>query len=139
MIKSRLLAEWARDNSNFRRVLFTSPEKQWVLMSIPAGGEVGTETHKNVEQTFVFVSGSARALIDDNDPAVMRPGMTVTVFPGTTHNFVNTGKKPLKLYTIYEPPNHIDGRIQATKKDADKDKADEAFGRRVERAKRRRR
>jgi mannose-6-phosphate isomerase-like protein (cupin superfamily) len=133
--RSPLLAAWAKDNTNFRRVVYTTAKKQWVLMSIPPGGEIGEETHGRVTQTFYFVSGRGVALIGDQITTV-RPGIAVTVFPGTRHNFQNVGKGPLKLYTVYEPPNHIDGRVQKTKRAADRDTADEAFGRRVERGRR---
>jgi len=52
----------------------------------------------------------------------------VVVTPGTTHNFINTGNESLKIYTIYAPANHVDGRIHKTKADADNDEEDEAFG-----------
>ena len=134
---SLLLAEWARHNSNFRRVVFTTPHAQWVLMSVPAGGQIGEETHGRVYQSFFFVSGTGKAIVDGVSERV-RGGDTVRVPPGTTHNFINTGRHPLKLYTIYSPPNHIDGRIQKTKRAADLDKADEAFGRRVEQGRKKR-
>lgn len=131
----QLLVGWARHNDNFRRVVYTMPREQWVLMCIPPGGEIGKEKHRHVRQSFFFVSGSGVAMIDDQQLAV-RSGSIVIVPPGTTHNFVNTGKRPLRLYTTYEPPNHIDGRVQATKRAADRDVADEAFGRRADRKKR---
>ena len=56
------------------------------------------------------------------------PGDVVVVTSGTKHNFVNTGTVPLKIYTVYAPPNHIDGRVHKTKEDADKDTLDEDFG-----------
>lgn len=114
-------------NDNFRRVLFTGSRSQLVVMSIPPEGEAGEETHKDTEQTLFFLSGSAEATLN-NKPFLVGPGDVVVVTPGTRHNFRNTGSGSLKLYTVYSPPNHIDGRIHKTKADADADTADEAFG-----------
>lgn len=115
------------DNQDFRHVLFTGAKSQLVVMSIPPGGEVGQETHKNVEQILYFQSGNGEAIMDGKTTLIV-PGDVVIVTPGTQHNFRNTGKVPLKITTTYAPPNHIDGRIQHTKADADADLEDEAFG-----------
>ncbi len=120
-----------RDNSYFRQVLFTGAKSQLVVMSIPAGGEIGEEIHNNVEQTLFFLSGSGKAMLDDAETPIGE-GDVVVVTPGTKHNFVNTGKEDLKVYTIYCPPNHIDGRIHKTKAEADADEEDEEFGHKVE-------
>ncbi len=116
-----------QDNTNFRRVLFTGKNSQLVLMSIPPGGEVGQETHKYTEQTLFFLSGTGEGELNGKKFPIS-PGDVVVVVPGTDHNFWNTGKEPLKIYTVYAPPNHIDGRVQRTKTDADADTADEAIG-----------
>jgi len=114
-------------NENFRRVLFTGAKSQLVVMSIPPGGEVGAETHQYTEQTLFFLSGSGEGeLAGQKFPLV--PGDVVVVVPGTEHNFRNTGTEPLKIYTVYTPPNHIDGRIHKTKAEADADTTDEAIG-----------
>ena len=115
------------NNPNFRKVLFTGKKSQLVVMTIPAGGEIGAETHDNVEQTLFFLSGSGKAILDGVETPVGE-GDVCVVTPGTNHNFINTGTDDLKIYTIYAPPNHIDGRIHATKKDADADTEDEDFG-----------
>jgi mannose-6-phosphate isomerase-like protein (cupin superfamily) len=114
-------------NENFRRVLFTGAKSQLVVMSIPPGTEVGAETHKYTEQTLFFLSGTGEGELDGKKFSV-GPGDAVVVVPGTAHNFRNTGADSLKIYTVYAPPNHIDGRIHATKADADADAADEAVG-----------
>lgn len=114
-------------NKDFRRVLFTGANSQLVVMSIPPGGEVGEEIHKYTEQTLFFLSGSGIGMLNDKKFPIV-PGDVVVVVPGTKHNFWNTGNQPLKIYTVYAPPNHIDGRIHITKADADADVADEAIG-----------
>ncbi|MDO8493017.1 MAG: cupin domain-containing protein [bacterium] len=115
------------ENTNFRKVLFTGKNSQLVVMSIPPGGEIGEETHKYTEQTLFFLSGIGEAWLNDNKSSVGL-GDVVVVVPGTKHNFKNTGTSDLKVYTVYAPPNHIDGRVHATKSDSDADLEDEAVG-----------
>lgn len=114
-------------NENFRRVLFTGPNSQLVVMSIPPGTEIGEETHKYTEQTLFFLSGDGEAMLDDVKFPV-GTGDAVVVTAGTKHNFKNTGTRTLKIYTVYTPPNHIDGRVHVTKADSDADAEDEAVG-----------
>lgn len=121
------IADETRNNNNFRKVLFTGVKSQLVVMEIPAGGEVGEEKHVHVEQTLFFLSGTGKAVLDGEEKTI-GPGDVVVVTPGTRHNFISTGSEPLKIYTIYAPPNHIDGRVHKTKADADADVEDEAFG-----------
>ncbi|HTK04948.1 MAG TPA: cupin domain-containing protein [Candidatus Eisenbacteria bacterium] len=115
------------ENTNFRRVVFTGSNSQLVVMNVPPGGEIGEETHKYTEQTLFFLSGTGEAALDGQKFPI-GPGSVVVVVPGTKHNFSNTGSEDLKLYTVYAPPNHIDGRVHRTKADADADAADEAVG-----------
>lgn len=115
------------ENTNFRKVLFTGEHSQLVVMNIPVGGEIGEETHRHVDQTLFFLSGSGKVILDGKENSI-GAGDVVVVTPGTKHNFINTGTEPLKVYTVYGPPNHIDGRIHTTKADADRDDEDEAFG-----------
>ena len=115
------------ENTNFRRVLFTGPNSQLVVMSIPPGGEVGKETHKYTEQALFFLSGTGEGELDGKKFPIS-PGDVVVVTVGTEDNFRNTGNQDLKIYTVYTPSNHIDGRVHATKADADADTADEAIG-----------
>lgn len=117
----------AQENENFRRVLFTGPKSQLVVMSIPPGAEIGEETHKYTEQTLFFLSGTGEAVLNDKKFPI-GSGDVVVITAGTKHNFSNTGKQDLKVYTVYAPPNHIDGRVHKTKADADADSADEAVG-----------
>lgn len=116
-----------KENTYFRKVLFTGKNSQLVIMSIPPGGEVGAEVHKYTEQTLFFLSGTGEGEFDGKKFPI-GPGDVAVVVPGTEHNFTNTGKEDLKIYTVYAPANHIDGRIHKTKADADADTADEAIG-----------
>ncbi|HEY5383531.1 MAG TPA: cupin domain-containing protein [Candidatus Paceibacterota bacterium] len=123
---ANIVAE-TEQNTNFRKVLFTGTRSQLVIMSIPPGGEVGAETHTYTEQTLFFLSGTGEAILNGKTSPIAA-GDVVVVTPGTQHNFINTGTVPLKIYTVYAPPNHIDGTIEATKADADANVADEAYG-----------
>ena len=114
-------------NEYFRRVLFTGSKSQLVVMDIPPKGEIGEETHHHVEQTLFFMKGSGKSVLDGVEKKI-GAGDVVVVTPGTKHNFINTGTDSLKVFTIYAPANHIDGRIHKTKAEADGDVEDEAFG-----------
>ncbi len=124
--KTNIVRE-TENNSYFRRVLFTGEKSQLVVMEIEKGGEVGEETHEHVEQTLFFLRGTGKAVLNGEESRVSE-GDVVVVTPGTKHNFINTGAVPLKIYTVYAPPNHIEGTIHKTKTDADADTPDEAFG-----------
>jgi mannose-6-phosphate isomerase-like protein (cupin superfamily) len=119
-----------RSNEDFRRVLHTGERSQLVVMTIPPGGEVGEERHDHVEQTLFCLSGNGTVILD-GERAPFGPGDAVVVTPRTLHNFINTGTEPLRIYTIYAPANHLDGRVHRTKADADADEADESFGHRA--------
>ncbi|PIR73197.1 MAG: cupin domain-containing protein [Candidatus Moranbacteria bacterium CG10_big_fil_rev_8_21_14_0_10_35_21] len=112
------IVDLAKSNSNFRQVLKTGKNSQVVVMSIPAGGEIGMETHDTVDQILVFVEGEGKAILGTEE-SVVGPEMLTYVLAGTKHNFINTGAGDLKLYTIYSPPQHADGTIHKTKEEAD--------------------
>ncbi len=107
------------ENQDFRRVIYTGPHMQLVLMTLKPGEEIGAETHAAVDQFFRFESGTGEIWIGGKRSEV-KGGMAALVPAGTEHNVKNTGDKPLTLYTIYAPPQHADGTLQATKADAEK-------------------
>jgi mannose-6-phosphate isomerase-like protein (cupin superfamily) len=105
-------------NSDFRRVLYTGKHSQLVLMSLKPGEEIGEETHEDVDQFFRFETGVGKVVIDNIEHRV-KDGSGVIVPAGAKHNVVNTSKRAnLRLYTIYSPPEHQDGVIRHTKKEA---------------------
>ena len=105
-------------NTDFRRVLYTGKHSQLVLMSIKPGEEVGEETHDDVDQFFRFEEGEGKVIIDGVEHRV-KDGNGVIVPAGAKHNVINTSKLVnLKLYTIYSPPEHQDGIVRHTKKEA---------------------
>ena len=105
-------------NADFRRVLYTGKNLQLVLMTLQPGDEIGSEVHEDRDQFFRFEEGSGKVDIDDNTYDVV-DGSGIIVPAGARHNVRNTGGEPLKLYTLYAPPEHKDGVVQATKADAD--------------------
>ncbi|MEM3563958.1 MAG: cupin domain-containing protein [Candidatus Jordarchaeaceae archaeon] len=107
-----------KKNTNFRRVLYTGKHSQLVLMSLKPGEEIGEETHDDVDQFFRFEEGEGKVVIDGVEHSV-KDGSAVIVPAGARHNVINTSKSAnLKLYTIYSPPEHQDGIVHRTKKDA---------------------
>lgn len=111
------ITDAARDNADFRRVLSTGPHAQLVVMSIPAGGEIGEEVHDDVDQVVSIVEGSGEAVLDDV-PSQIGDGDLVLVPAGTKHNVRNVGTGDLKLYTVYAPPEHPDGTVHRTRAEA---------------------
>jgi mannose-6-phosphate isomerase-like protein (cupin superfamily) len=106
-------------NTNFREVLSTNEYSQLVVMSLKPGEEIGEEVHKDTDQFFRIEKGKGKFVFKNGEKEV-GDGDVVIIPAGTKHNVVNTGSEDLKLYTIYSPPNHPDGTIHKTKKDAEK-------------------
>jgi mannose-6-phosphate isomerase-like protein (cupin superfamily) len=118
MIEKFTIATVAEQSQDFRKVLWTGSNTQLVIMTIPAGGEIGEETHPDTDQILTFVSGVGEAVVAGEAQQVAQ-GDLVVVPAGTKHNFRNTGVNPLVLYTVYGPPEHADGAVHATKEEAD--------------------
>jgi mannose-6-phosphate isomerase-like protein (cupin superfamily) len=112
------VAARAKENEAFRREAVTGEHSQVVFMTIPAGGEIGEEVHDHVDQTLLFVEGRGEAILDGRTSPV-GPNVMVVVKAGTRHNFVNTGDGPLRLVTIYAPPEHEPGTVHMTKEEAE--------------------
>jgi mannose-6-phosphate isomerase-like protein (cupin superfamily) len=108
------------DNENFRKVLYTGKNTQLVLMTLQVGQDVGEETHDDTDQFFRVDSGSGQVVIDGNTKDIS-DGFAIVVPQGAKHNVINTGKKPLKMYSLYSPPHHQDGIIHKTKAEAQAD------------------
>ncbi len=107
------------NNDFFRKVIFTAKHSQLVLMSLKPGEEIGEEVHDNLDQFFRFEEGEGRVVIE-GEKFPVGDGFALVVPAGTKHNIINTSSdKPLKLYTIYSPPNHQDGTIHKTREEAE--------------------
>lgn len=107
-----------KENTNFRKVLHTGQHCQVVAMNIPVGGDIGEETHADVDQILYFIDGTCEAILNGESRTVEEHDI-VFVPAGTLHNFKNVGDEDLKLFTVYAPPEHPDGTIHATKADAE--------------------
>ncbi len=114
------VVQLARENEEFRKVLWTGEQAQLVLMAIPEGGEIGGEVHEGHDQLLYFVAGSGVARIGETECAI-GDGDVAIVPSGTFHNFRNTGSGMLKLFTTYSPPEHAPGTEHVTKSEADAD------------------
>lgn len=115
------------ENTHFRKVEWTGAHMQVVLMSLLPGEDIGEEVHPHVDQFFRIEEGEGKAVVDGVEYE-LRDDFALVVPAGAAHNLFNTGEGTMKLYTIYTPANHIDGRVHATKADAEADEEDEAFG-----------
>jgi mannose-6-phosphate isomerase-like protein (cupin superfamily) len=106
------------ENEDFRHVLYTGHNLQLVLMTLKPGEEIGEEVHEDRDQFFRFEKGSGVVLIDGVENSV-EEDFGVIVPAGARHNVRNTGAEALRLYTIYAPPEHLDGLVKATKAEAE--------------------
>ena len=113
-----------KGNDLFRQVLSTGPNAQVVVMTIPPGGEIGEEVHEDVDQVLAIVAGEGVAILEGEESHI-GPDRLVHVPAGLRHNIVNRGSEPLRLYTVYAPPEHAPGTIHRTKAEADAAEADE--------------
>ena len=107
----------ARANEYFRQVLATGKHTQIVVMSIPAGQDIGEETHPDNDQVLYLIEGSGQVVLDGNE-SDFNTGDLVLVPAGTKHNFITKGDQPMKIITTYSPPHHPDGTVHKTKQDA---------------------
>lgn len=111
-------------NSNFRTALWTGKHLQITLMSIPVGGEIGLENHPNLDQFLYIESGVGKVMMGRcqnrlDQQTNVNDGYSIVVPAGTWHNLVNVGNCPIKLFSIYAPPQHPHGTVHRTKADAD--------------------
>jgi mannose-6-phosphate isomerase-like protein (cupin superfamily) len=115
------------ENENFRKVLFTAKYSQLVVMHLQPGEEIGEETH-TLDQFIRVEAGTGKTIMNDVETP-LEDGSAIIIPAGTKHNVVNTSQtEPMKVYTIYSPPEHRDGTIHKTKADAQADEADHFEG-----------
>ena len=111
----------ALKNKTFRTVLYTAKNCQLVVMSLKPGEDIGAEGHK-LDQFFRVEEGEGKAVLDGIEHRI-KPGFAILVPAGARHNIINGPSGPMKLYTLYAPPNRRDGVVHATKADAEEDKS----------------
>ena len=108
------------ENTYFRQVLCTGEHSQLVVMCLAPGEDIGDEVHPHVDQFFRIEKGEARFVLNEKQEHVARDGDAVVVPAGTYHNVINSSQTaPLKLYTVYSPPNHPPGTVNKTKAEAE--------------------
>jgi mannose-6-phosphate isomerase-like protein (cupin superfamily) len=116
------------ENEFFRKVLFTGKHTQLVLMTLKPGEDIGKEVHPDVDQFIRVESGTGEALMD-GETTTLSDGMSIVIPAGAEHNVTNTSSsEPLRLYTLYSPPNHPDGTIHKTRAEAMQAEKDEHHG-----------
>lgn len=111
-------------NQNFRTTLWTGNNMQLTLMSIPVRGDIGVEIHHDVDQFIRIESGRAKVYMGSSrnsmsEKAYVDGRYAIIIPAGTWHNIVNVGNHPIKLYSIYAPPQHLFGTVHKTKEDAE--------------------
>jgi mannose-6-phosphate isomerase-like protein (cupin superfamily) len=113
----------ALENTAFRRVLYTDPRVQLVVMSVAPGEDIGEEVH-TVDQFIRIEAGTGTSVLDGEE-RLLSDGSAIVIPAGVRHNISNTSStEPLKLYTLYAPPNHRPGTVHETKADAEHDTGD---------------
>lgn len=112
------ILERARQNAFFREVLLSGSHTQVVVMSIPPGGEIGEEIHSENDQILLLVEGEGKVILNGGEQPFEK-GDLVLVRAGTSHNFINSGSKDLKIITTYSPPHHPQGTVHKTKEESD--------------------
>jgi mannose-6-phosphate isomerase-like protein (cupin superfamily) len=103
------------ENEDYRRVLYTAKNSQLVVMTIQPGDEIGMEVHE-LDQFIRLEAGKATVTLDGVEHTI-EDDWAVVIPAGTQHNVVNTGNEPVRLYSIYSPPEHKDGTVHPTKAD----------------------
>lgn len=112
------IEDWTEHNRDFRRVIYTGQHLQLVLMALKPGEEIGEETHMGTDQFFRIEEGHGEVEIDGHVTEI-ESDMAILVPAGARHNLRNTGHEPLKLFTLYAPPEHADRTVQRTKAEAE--------------------
>jgi mannose-6-phosphate isomerase-like protein (cupin superfamily) len=119
------------ENNYFRKVLYTAKHTQLVVMSLQPGEDIGREVH-HLDQFIRCEAGEGKAILDDT-AYTFTDGFVIVVPAGVEHNIINlSSEKPLKLYTLYAPPNHRDGVVHKTKADAEADEREHFDGKTTE-------
>jgi mannose-6-phosphate isomerase-like protein (cupin superfamily) len=118
------------ENENFRKVIYTAKHSQLVLMSLLPGENIGAEVH-HLDQFLRVEKGTGKAILNGVEYPI-EDGSSIVVPEGTEHNIINTGSEPMKLYTLYSPPNHLDGTVHRSKTDAMADEEEHFEGKTTE-------
>ena len=102
-------------NTDYRRVLYTAEHIQLVLMCLLPGEEIGEEVHE-LDQ-FIRIDEGVATVVLNGEEQELQDGYAVVIPAGVKHNVINKSEEPIKLYSLYGPPEHKDGLIEKSKKD----------------------
>lgn len=112
------------ENTDYRRVIYTSRYSQFVVMSLKPGEDIKNEIH-GLDQFIRVEEGQAKVILNNGETEYdLQDDWAVIVPAGTYHHVINTGDKNLKLYTLYSPPDHLKDTVQPTKADEKEDHFD---------------
>jgi mannose-6-phosphate isomerase-like protein (cupin superfamily) len=120
------IEEATMQNNNFRLALWTGTHLQLTLMSINVGEDIGLENHPHLDQFIRIEEGHGLVLMGDSEYNLdfrreVSDDYVILIPAGKWHNLINIGNTPIKLYSIYAPPEHPHGTIHKTKADAEAD------------------
>lgn len=112
------------DNNNFRTALWTGTYMQLTLMSIEPGEDIGLEMHPDIDQFIRIEAGKGYVKMGETKArmdfkATVYEDCAIIIPAGTWHNLINTGTEPIKLYSIYAPPQHPHGTVHKTHEEAE--------------------
>jgi len=111
------IEETTKQNTDYRRVLYTAKNTQLVVMNLQPGEEIGNEVHE-LDQFIRIEEGNAKAILNNGENEYdLKDDIAIIIPAGAWHNIINTGDKELKLYTLYSPPEHKEGTVHKTKAD----------------------
>ena len=118
------IEEVTKENNTFRTALWTGEHLQLTLMSINVGEDIGLEIHPHLDQFIRIEEGQGLVKMGDRKDKLdfqekVYDDFAFIIPAGTWHNLINTGNKPLKLYSIYAPPQHPKGTVHKTKAEAE--------------------
>ena len=118
------IEEVTKENKTFRTALWTGNHLQLTLMSIPVGGSIGLEIHPNTDQFLRIEQGFGMVQMGKNKNNLnfqrkVYNNSAIIIPAGTWHNLINIGNVPIKLYSIYAPPQHPRGTVHLTKAEAE--------------------
>ncbi|SET34984.1 Mannose-6-phosphate isomerase, cupin superfamily [Natronincola peptidivorans] len=119
------IEEATTQNDYYRIALWTGEYLQLTLMSINSGDDIGLEIHEDHDQFIRIEEGQGMVMMGDKKDqldfrAEVYDDYAIFIPAGKWHNLINTGCTPLKLYSIYAPPEHPHGTLHRTKADAEK-------------------
>ncbi|WP_243577925.1 cupin domain-containing protein [Clostridium minihomine] len=118
------IAKATKDNKNYRTTLWTGKYLQLTLMNIKPGKSIGLEVHPHLDQFIRIEQGTGLVKMGDSKDKLnfqkpVQEGYAIVIPAGKWHNLINTGKQPLKLYSVYAPPQHARGTVHETREIAE--------------------